>query len=454
MVLSITLSIILAQHQVLARYDKHICCELAKNESKFISPVPETQICGQSYNPSLPAANPLFVSYDFCSSRCPGIGLSEPSELKQWAASLMQFLLPAVVFSMTIPRRKKIDFRCSFDIDKWSRSLTSWKAVNEVVRLIVWLLCFAFILILVIFDNVCWITSVIVGAGDMIVSGLYEAYMDYRIVKFVENMGEALDELELSNKRELLVTVICGNLMLDKGNPLEAVTRSIAITGEDESEEGNEKAKARLLHLLNAQPSFGSAIGGPVVFYLAAFLYTIIALQPQLGDEELAIALGFGIEWMVIVIVAIVSGSLLASNNPSTSASIVGSSHQELTRQPTTLQARTLHSSQSFDNPRIVSHPQQRPFYLVVTNVFANVFGNVYDTEFQPVTLWRRGNNKLQWIRQTQAFESPNGELKTLVDFTRYGWIFKIFLPALTLCVFPSTLAAAITYFTSPSGFG
>jgi hypothetical protein len=345
------------------------------------------------------------------------------------------------------PRRKKIEFDYSFEFE-WPKRFTPWKEVNEVVQLLASLCCFAVVLIPVTIDVVVWIAAIVVAAGDMIVGGLYEAYLDYRVVKFAKEMGDS--ERELSMKRELLVTVTSGNLMLNKGNPLEAITRSIILPRGDEPKEGKEKARSRLLNMLDSQTSFGSAVGSPVLFYLGAFIYTILALRPQLGDEDSAFALGFGIEWMVIVNVAIVSGCLLASNNPSTLAGIVGSGHEALDFQsPGIRRAGTSYSRQSGEDPKKAGHRRRKRFCH-------HVFGwsNVYNTEFQPVSLWSRGNNKMLWIKQTQAYKSPDGRLQKLVEITPLGWTFKILLPALALSVSPPALAAIITYYTPPSGIG
>ncbi|KAE8451955.1 hypothetical protein EG329_002119 [Mollisiaceae sp. DMI_Dod_QoI] len=432
-----------------ATYNTQTCCNLALNESQFIGPVPDTKICGQSYSSSLPAAEPLYVSYAFCSERCSGIELSKGSDPNQWAASIVQFILPSVIFSMTIPRRKKIEFDYLFEF-QWPRKLTRFEGVNDAVQLVVSLFCFAVILIPVTIDSIMWIAGILVGAGNMIVGGLYEAHLDYRIVKYVKDMGETIDEEMLTMKRELLVTITSGNLMLDKGRPLEAITRSIGLPGPDAPKEGKEKARSRLLNLLGAQTSFGSAVGSPVLFYLGAFVYTILDLRNDPSSEDSAISLGFGIEWMVIVHVAIVSGCLLASNNPSTSSGIVGSGHEALDYRPNVLRrAGTLHSHRSGEDPKTASHRERKRFYHLIFG-----WSNAYDTEFQPVSLWGRGSNKMQWIKQTQAYKSPDGKFKELMKICPLGWVFKILLPALTFIVLPPASGAVVAFFTPPRGMG
>lgn len=413
-------------------------------------PVSDNQTCGQQYSSSLPPAHPLYVNYTFCRSRCSGIQLSKASNPSQWAASLVQFILPSVIFSMTIPRRKKIEFDYLFEF-QWAKGVTRWRGVNDVIQLLTSLFCFAVILIPVTIDSIMWIVGIIVGAGNMIVGGLYEAHLDYRIVKFVkEDMGVSVDEEELRRKRELLVTITSGNLMLDKGRPLEAITRSIVIPGKDAPVEGKEKARSRLLNLLGAQTSFGNAVGSPVLFYLGAFVYTILDLRNDPSSEDSAIALGFGIEWMVIVHVAIVSGCLLASNNPATSAGIVGSGHEALEYRPPVLRrAGTLHSHRSGEDPKTASRRGRKRFYNLIFG-----WSNAYETDFQPVSLWGRGSNKMQWIKETSEYKSPDGKFKELVHITPLGWMLKILLPALTFIVLPPASGAVVAFFTPPKGMG
>ncbi|CZR66156.1 uncharacterized protein PAC_16057 [Phialocephala subalpina] len=165
--------------QQTSTYNENTCCNLALNESQFIGLIPENKICGQEYSKSLPAAEPLYVSYAFCSSRCNGIGLSDTGDPSQWASSIVQFILPSIIFSTRRP-------------------LTRWYWVNDAVQLIISLFCFIIMVIPVTIDTILWIIATIVGAGNMVVGGIYEAHLDYRVVKYINDMEETMDEEELS----------------------------------------------------------------------------------------------------------------------------------------------------------------------------------------------------------------------------------------------------------------
>jgi len=243
------------------------------------------------------------VPYEFCSSQCPGFQRSKSPD--EWAGVLINFILPSVIFSMTIPRRKKIEFNYLFEFE-WPKHATKYPKINDYLQLLFSLLCFLVMLIPVTIDTILWISVIVIAAGNMLVGGLYEAHLDYRIMKFIKDMPHGMDENQLRIKKELLVTVASGNLMLEKGDPQKSIPSSLTIPGDHAPKEGYEKARSRLLNLLGAQSSFGELVGSPVLFYLGTFLYTVLDLRSSLSNEDTAISLGFGIEWMIIVHVAIV----------------------------------------------------------------------------------------------------------------------------------------------------
>jgi len=439
-------------------YDGTTCCELAKSEGAFISPVPAlgNQTCGQSYSTSLSAAMPLYVNYTFCSSKCRGMGLSKFKEPSEWAAPLVQFILPSVIFSMTIPRRKKIEFDYVFDRRIKITKKGRWLWINDFAQLARSMFYFSIILFPVFIDTIVWIAVIVVGAGNMLTGGLYEAFLDYRIVKYVEKMspldGDDLDEPKLEMKRELLVTIAAGNLKLDedKGSPQAMILKSLTIPGVGEPSEGSEKGRSRLLNLLGAQYSFGSAVGSPVLFYLGSFVYTILDLQTNPSSQDAAISLGFGIEWMIIVHVAIVSGCLLASNNPSTSSGIVGSDHEALEESRKDPLPRVSSDRSTLRPPQ---GPEQRSNRWNRKWIVHKILGwsDAYDTKFQPVSLWSRGSNTRLWIEKSTAWAN-DPDFQDMMKMTGWGWAFKVFFPALMLIAIPPAAGGVVAYYTPPRG--
>ncbi|KAH8595794.1 hypothetical protein B0O99DRAFT_143579 [Bisporella sp. PMI_857] len=433
-------------------YHGDTCCNLAKSEGAFISPPPlANQICGQSYDPRLPPAPDLLVSYKFCSSRCGGMGLSNARIPSQWAAPLVQFILPSVIFSMTIPRRKRIGFEWMFD---WRCKWTRFSIVNNGIRLAVSFVLFALQFIPVFVDTILWISIIIVGAGNMIIGGIYEAHLDYRIVKFVAKSKKT--NLSPDIKKELLVTLACGNLKRDKHAAIPTIARSITIPGPDSPDDGGERGKSRLLNLLGAQSNFGGAVGSPVLFFLGAFVYTILDLLNDPSSQDAAISLSFGIEWMIIVHVAIVSGCLLAANNPSTSSGIVGSGHTVLDGQEFFKKVSTWSAISRNSDPHPPSTRSQLPTWEKFSQRFLG-WRDSYDTKFQPVVLWSRGHTKMEWIKNSAAYQKGfkhHKKFRERMRITWAGWIFKVFTPALILIALPPATGGVVAYFTPPQGLG
>jgi hypothetical protein len=352
---------------------------------------------------------------------------------------------------MTIPRRKKISFEYLFDWPKQYVRRSRWSWLNTSIQLAISLTCFSIIIIPVVVDTLIWIFVIVVGAANMLIGGLYEAHLDYRIVKYIKEMSADgnTSEKRLELQRELLVSVVSGNLMLEEGSPQTTIPRSLTTTDSGDKTRGLKKSQSRLLNLLGAQTSFGSAVGSPVIFFLGAFIYTILDLKNDPSSEDAAISLGFGMEWMIIVHVAIVSGCLLASNNPSTSSGIVGGNHVALPKQrreSTVLQrVRTFSAiSREDDSP----DDNWEWFCHKILG-----WSDAYKTEFQPVSLWSRGMNKMKWIRQSKAWAEDEAFRETM-RITPWGWIIKVFIPTLLLIAVPPAAGGVVAYLTPPRGIG
>jgi hypothetical protein len=375
-------------------------------------------------------------------------------------------VLPAIIFSFNAPRRKKIEFDYIFDFPRIAR----WSANGQhqwlfsLLRLTVSLLLSTIILIPVIIDTILWVIVVVVVAGNMLVAGLYEAYLDYRIVQRVQDTNISLDD-----RTKLLLTLVSGSLIIDPKleSPRAEILESLS-TSKIPSER-NEQRRVRLLAMLGSQYSFGAAVGAPVFFYLGAFIYTIIDLESDPSNLDSAISLAFGVEWMIIVHVAIISGCLLASNNPSTSTGIVGHNPcpKHLPHRASTIPIMKL-SNGSFSIKKItvtekiskqfpvqpVEEEKVSFFKLAFLDQAGIILGwsNVYYTKFQPVWMWDRGSNKMEWIKSTHGWTTDNREFRDSMNFTAWGWFLKICLPALVLVSVPPLAATVVAYETPPIG--
>jgi hypothetical protein len=86
--------------------------------------------------------------------------------------------------------------------------------VPDLSRAISWLLApLAMILagMCAICDTICWLAMCFAFASPMLLSGFYEAYLDYIIINFLKEKTENF-RLTLDMRCRLLFVVLCGNL--------------------------------------------------------------------------------------------------------------------------------------------------------------------------------------------------------------------------------------------------
>lgn len=126
------------------------------------------------------------------------------------------------------------------------------------------------------------------------------------------------------------------------------------------------KTKTRLRTMLNCQYSFGSTVGAPVVFFLGGFVFALVQSLQDLGNEDTALALAFGQWYMIIPHIAIISGLLLAGNNPNILEGVFATQRQD---------------------------GEDRVRFLGLD------FGLAYPSCYKVAWQWHRGYNKLRWVR-------------------------------------------------------
>ena len=485
-------------------------------------------ICNQTYNPLQSPAPSFLIDYATCNRDCSGWALADPSKPNSWAALILQYILPVVIFSMTIPRGQK------WEVKDWWFDF-ELNHVEGILRAIVSLFWAGTV---VIADMTVWVFFIFVLAGPMLVGGIHEAVLDYTIVQHLEDTEhtrkQVYDEsggliredsvfrhLSEEDKVELLFAVLSGNLDRTVGEPQNILRGVIglpqaapyvptdrrksryspgkgAITSGKASERksatlarpslesagstgatgpalnksdggrldnsGNgsstavvsnaqqpatalpspmtqgaasqkrehkpvsiqerrtrlDIAEMRLQYMLQSQYSFGSIVGAPVLFYIGAFIYNLVGLSANKGDNATAHSLAFGMWWMGIVHVAIVSGCLLASNNPSTATAILA---EEIVRQ---------------------EKKQQKSFEKRKKDLTYFPMSPVYHSQFMPVLLWDRGRMKRLWVESTNAYTKQWFRKRINI---RIGWIL-IPLTAFFLILVPSVLAFMVSYTT------
>ncbi|MCJ1433386.1 hypothetical protein MMC27_002746 [Xylographa pallens] len=288
---------------------------------------------------------------------------------------------------------------------------------------------------IIIIDTAVWVFIIMVGTGPFIFSGLVEAVLDYRIVSHLhdgKSPGRLADRsigLSTKDRIQLLTTVVAGNLETEgvRVNPQEELDSVL-------DREDIDKTVVHLRAMLDCQYSFGATVGAPILLYIGSFIYTILDLHNLIGDADTARALAFGIWWMCIVHVAAVSGGLLASNNPSTAAAIVGKGKQEVSYKERIALANTCHAMEDRCQARIEAFSR-----LSLT----------YRARYEPVWMWARGKSKARWLRHTRAWQEP--WFRDIIQIGVIEWVF-IIAASFGLVLIPCALAFWIEYTTPPIG--
>ena len=405
------------------------CCNLALHTSAYLNKsIPQGDYkCGQVYGANIQPAPPLSVPLSWCLQKCSGYDLSAPSDIGAWAAPLIQYILPAVIFSMTIPRRLVLEPpKWFFDFD-----LTH---MNGLVKALL-SLCVAGMIVSL--DTATWVFVIMVAPAPFIFSGLLEVVFDYRIIRNLmsSHTDQGQDQpvgLNRFQRVELLTAVLAGNLGIEgvPADPQQELRKVLDIN------ERPEEVEVRLGAMLACQYPFGAAVGAPILLYIGSFVYTLVTIRNTVGDNSTARALAFGIWWMNIVHVSAISGCLLASNNPTTAAAIV-----KLRRISVGLKDRLGYANKRSEMEDKIQARLEAWSRLPLS----------YKARYEPVWMWTRGKNKAGWLRRTSAWNQPWFRRK--IEMTIPGWIFLAFM-AFLIVFFPCALAFWIEYSTPARGVG
>ncbi|KAK6067931.1 hypothetical protein SCUP234_11404 [Seiridium cupressi] len=446
----------------------------------------------------------IVVPYRWCEDNCSGWEISHWNFLQQWIGPLVQFILPCLAFCLSIPR-------------SWKVSLPQWifeSEPDDIAAFFAYPVKFTIAFTIVFCDTILWLSICFAFAGPMLLSAVYEYILDGMILDFLRPRKHYQQpRIPPVTKARLLLTAVVGNVKLEPRPPNRTPTLpGMRITSNDEiwshimgvtdglvtrppkrppvgiesvreaSASGGVQStpdntllstsssstsrsiapetldntasllsrvepELKLKALLNAQSSFGGAVGAPVVFFIGSFVYNIVEAESRLGDSDTAHALAFGMWWMTISHVAVISSAMLASNNPSALQGLIG-------KAPT----RRRRSTANNKVPASIWAKSVRWMKQI------DILEHAYDSSFEPISLWKRGPNKLLWIDKTiEAFakerDDSNHHIK-LVDFQeafRLGLGMRVGIWASILLVLlgaPCALAFATSYMTPVAGLG
>jgi hypothetical protein len=331
-----------------------------------------------------------YTSLKWCTENCS----FKPPITTDFLFVFMGFALPAVIFSTVIPRRWRLDVL--EQLFKLSR--------RQLFSLSKLFLSIPAVCIVATFDIIGWIICIMTFAGPMVFSGVQEMLLDFRGVSFLKG-SEGLPARE---KLEVVVSLLCGNFDQDSDDPKSRI-HNVLIPSEL-TEESLQSSKSRLITIMNAQTSFGMTIGIPTIFFLGGFLYNVTQ-APSPG------AIPFGILWMVLVVVTIVSGTLLAGNSPNTVSVLV------------------------INN------------YIRARQTRRLLFRDMYDSELYPVSMWDRGFNKYQWLKNSALWQDPRGIFRQRMELRGWSWV-VIAMDTYLLLASPCLLAWSFDYLIPWPWFG
>jgi hypothetical protein len=190
--------------------------------------------------------------------------------------------------------------------------------------------------------------------------------------------------------------------------------------------------------MLACQYSFGATIGCPIVFFLGAFVFAIVTILSNLGDNDTSLALAFGMWYMIIPHLSIVSGLLLAGNNPNTFEGVVA------------------HEFGDTEDPQAL---EEKHFGTRLLEL-------AYNSCYKPAWLWLRGRSKRDWVEKvwkTYKLRPPAGQkgefvldedmdaLRRFTTLSIMGWAVVVSLTLLLMGV-PFVLAFLTGFYTPQVG--
>lgn len=241
--------------------------------------------CGASYTGNKSGAPEVVAPYQWVRQHCPGWQENRGSKVDDWTQLFVGFLLPAVAFCLIVPRQQELKLpRALFDVEMGQVSgLLSSPFLALAAGL------------LVTIDTVYWLIVVFTFTGPILLSGLYEAVVDKRMLAFIRDKIDN-GRLSRTDRARILFAILVGNLDLAWGShdgqegqawldtqslvaELEEAEKGLLTPNgkidRDRLESSAKSIKVRLRTMLACQFPFGSTVGAPVVFFLGSFGYAL-----------------------------------------------------------------------------------------------------------------------------------------------------------------------------------
>ena len=153
-------------------------------------------------------------------------------------------------------------------------------------------------------DTILWLMTIFALAGPALISGIYEAVIDSRILTYLQAKIRN-KKLSIAQRAQLMYTVLVGHLDMlsfpadgdDYDTPWNHINGPEGLLyrlqpggNQKEAMNGVASTQTNLRGLLSSD--FGITVGAPVVFFCGSFLYTLFEDYGSLGDHDIGHSLG------------------------------------------------------------------------------------------------------------------------------------------------------------------
>ena len=262
--------------------------------------------CGAKFSEDTLPSLSIPISLTYCLARAAGYQRSRV--LSEWATPLFGFMLPALIFTLTVKRRSQFVnytrlLKTESSTEKSSSHYQRAKEVFWDIMILIWVLFISVISASV--DAVVWAVTVFVLAGPLIAGTVHEAVLDFFMLQRLEQNITHLSAPRLGSSASSSESLVSSPSGYDPEAAMSGRFNSEAAPGDIVDRTLNDPIKKLRRLLKEAQP-FGDIIVGPVVFFLGAFVWSLFDARERKGDNDTANAVAFGIWYGVVVLVATV----------------------------------------------------------------------------------------------------------------------------------------------------
>jgi len=257
-----------------------------------------TIVCGKTYSPDTLPAQPLRIPLKKCISLNPGWEISKVEKYSQWAGPLIGFLLPSLGFIIAIPRQWNLRVKSKrFDSGPLSLGWMFWGLLRLTI------------------DTLLGIAIVFGWAGPFIAGAIHEAWVDRAILNKVRQIASGLGRKRVSDSEWFALAITMVGTFQARAEDGQGVTFAQKVMDEILAV-GPRKSRLFIARLCHQQLPFATQVGVPLIFYIGAFVYSLVDAQQRLGDNDTAHSIAFGLWYFTIVLVAIVSCVMLGVGSP------------------------------------------------------------------------------------------------------------------------------------------